>query len=428
VRWTRRDYGIYPFTPAFDEGTRIRLETLHAAVGWQHQFSEEAGVRITAIHSREHYDTLEADFLSPDLEGFQAQRSQRSELEVDLHWKPNSRLDGLLGYRLLHIHDLRNRVRFEIPGVILLFDSEERLADYTVHDLFAEAGWQIEEHWRLVAGARLTRLPSAYSSVLIDPARGTSTSASLEVEDRLDVNGRVALLWSPVPEQVVKLIWGTASQDSGDASFAEPERIQTVELNSTWSAADWLLSIGLFQNRISKIARTIQRLDGIDYVSGDDNSGRWRAHGLELIVEARPLPRLDLAASLTWQQTEDRRSNIAPGYAPELLAKLRAGWRQGAFTYAAYAHYVAAMEADWDFVRGPVQGEVERIGVRVPAYWNLGLNLRWDPPGAGPFASFNVANLLDEEIRYPAIEVTDTLDRGLIGTGRTVTLSVGYRF
>jgi len=46
-------------------------------------------------------------------------------------------------------------------------------------------------------------------------------------------------------------------------------------------------------------------------------------------------------------------------------------------TYAAYAHYVDAMEADWDFVATTEQGVVRRIGERVPAYWNVGLNLRW---------------------------------------------------
>lgn len=96
-------------------------------------------------------------------------------------------------------------------------------------------------------------------------------------------------------------------------------------------------------------------------------------------------------------------------------------------TYAAYAHYVAAMKADWDFVVGNEEGVVERIGEKVPGYWNLGLNLRWDPKGAGPYANLNVSNLLDAEIRYPANELTD-FARGLIGPGRVITATVGWEF
>ena len=96
-------------------------------------------------------------------------------------------------------------------------------------------------------------------------------------------------------------------------------------------------------------------------------------------------------------------------------------------TYAAYAHYVDAMEADWDFVAGTEQGVVQRIGERVPAYWNVGLNLRWDPAGPGPYANLNVSNLLDEEIRYPANELTD-FRRGLIAPGRVVMGTVGWTF
>jgi hypothetical protein len=65
LRWTRRDYGIYAFTPAFDDGTRIRLDTWHASLGWAHRFSDRLGLRVTGTHSQEHYDVYQADFCSP---------------------------------------------------------------------------------------------------------------------------------------------------------------------------------------------------------------------------------------------------------------------------------------------------------------------------------------------------------------------------
>jgi outer membrane receptor protein involved in Fe transport len=74
-----------------------------------------------------------------------------------------------------------------------------------------------------------------------------------------------------------------------------------------------------------------------------------------------------------------------------------------------------------------VQGVARRIGKPVPAYWNLGLNLRWDPDGDGSYANLNLSNLLDTEIRYPANELTD-FERGLIGPGRIMTATVGWEF
>jgi hypothetical protein len=85
------------------------------------------------------------------------------------------------------------------------------------------------------------------------------------------------------------------------------------------------------------------------------------------------------------------------------------------------------MDADWDFVAGPERGVVRRIGAPAPAYWDLGLNLRWAPRDQGPYAALHVSNLLDAETRYPANELAD-LERGLIGPGRVITATVGWAF
>jgi len=428
LRWSRRDYGIYASTPAFDDGTRIRLDTWHASLGWAHRFSDSLGLRVTGIHSQEIYDVYQMDFLFDDLDGGQDQQARRWELELDLHWRPNRRIDALLGYRFVLLDQVRNRV-----GLMPLVDATDWLDDYRVHDLFAETGWQLHPRLRLVAGARLTRLPDHYRFERNDRGAAERTLTTLEIDDRNQLNGRVALLWSPSETQMVKLIWGTASQDAGDSAFAELQQIETLELNTTLTRGRWMLSASLFQNRIDNIARTIQVLDTTtgDYRPVDDNSGRWRTRGLELIADARPLPALGLAASLTWQQTEDLASHIDPGYSPDLLAKLRADYRHGPFVYAAYAHYVDGMDADWDFVAAPELGVTRRIGERVPGHWDIGLNLRWDQGSSvdapGPYAALNVSNLLDTENRYPANELTG-LERGLIGPGRTITLTVGYGF
>lgn len=228
---------------------------------------------------------------------------------------------------------------------------------------------------------------------------------------------------------MVTLTWGTAAQDNDQLRFGEPEYIETTELSYVQTQPTWTLSASLFNNRISNIVRVIQYIDeetGL-YRSIDDNSGEWVTKGLELIGELRPFSGLNLAASVTWQDTDDRETGIEPGYSPSLLVKLKADYTQGPMTYAAFAHYVDDMQADWNFVDGPAEEVTERIGDPVDAYWNLGMNLRYQHPGSGLYANLNVSNLLDEEIRYPANELVD-FSHGLIGPGRTITATIGWEF
>jgi len=422
VRYNRRDYGLYGFTPPFDEGTRARLDTLHASLGYARPLSDDLGLRITGIYSQERYDAYQLDFLLPEVGGDQEQESRRWELEADLHWRPTASVDAIAGYRLLHVDGVENQV--DLPP---LLDTRIQLEPVTTHDLFAQASWRVVPPLRLIGGVRLTLLPDEYRSTGRQPAAAAAQREVSRVEDTTQVNGQVGALWTPTQDQVLKLTWGTASQDSDQFNLPEPERIETLEASYTLTRPSWMVSAALFQNELSQLVRTIQRFDASTgaYLTVDDNSGRWRSRGLELIGEARPLPGLQLSASLTWQQTDDRENDIDPGYSPDLLAKLRASWVSGPMTYAAYAHYVDAMDADWDFVAGAEQGVVRRIGERVPGYWNVGLNLRWNPIGPGPYANLNVSNLLDEEIRHPANELTD-FARGLIGPGRVVTATIGW--
>lgn len=424
LRLNRRDYGIYAFSPAFDQGTRVQLDTLHGALGYAHRFSDDLGLRVTGIYSAEHYDAYRVDFLSPEVAGEQRQHSRRAELELDLHWRPSPSLDMLAGYRLLRLDGVANRA-----VIRPLVDVLVQLDPVTSHDLFAQASWQIAAPLRLIGGLRLSLQPDRYRLARLDRMGQRVPREEAAVDDTRPLNGQLAALWSPRPDQVLKLIWGTASQDSDQFNLPEAERIATLEANYTLTRPRWMFSASLFQNRLSQLVRTIQRVDPAtgQYLTEDDNTGRWRTRGLELIAEAQPLPDLHLGASLTWQQTADLDSPLDPGYSPALLATFKADWRQGPLTIAAFGHYVDGMAAGWDFVAGPVAGVVRRIGESVPGRWDLGLNLRWAPAATGPYAALHVTNLLNAEIRYPANELTDFV-QGLIGPGRLVAMTLGYAF
>lgn len=424
LRYTQKDYGFYAFTPGFDDGNRQRLTTWHAALDWEHAFSETLGLRASLIGSEESADIDTVDFLSPSLDGLQSQRSRRWDTELDLLWNPHPTLDLLAGYRFRWVDGLEN-----LAAIDTLLNTTNRVEDLGLHDLFAELGWNAGRRLRLIGGLRLSRLPESYRYTSEDRLDDTLTEHEIPVEDRHLLTGRVAALWSLDRHQVLKLIWGTAAQDSDQIQFSAPERIATTELVYVRTRPTWTLSASLFRNRISNIVRTIQVIDtrSNSYRSIDDNSGEWLTHGLELTGEWRPTPAFGLDLSVTWQDTEDRRTGIEPGYSPHLLFKLKTDYRHGPLTYALFAHYVGPMESDWSFVDGATAGVVERIGERVDGYWNLGANLRYRHPLNGLRLDLHVSNLLDSEIRYPANELTD-FTRGLIGPGRVVTLTLGWEF
>jgi len=145
----------------------------------------------------------------------------------------------------------------------------------TTHDLFAQASWRVVEPLRLIGGVRLTLLPDEYRSTRRQPAAAAAQREVSRVEDTTQVNGQVGALWTPTQDQVLKLIWGTASQDSDQFNLPEPERIETLEASYTLIRPHWIFSAAVFQNDLSQLVRTIQRFDGVtgSYRTVDDNSG-----------------------------------------------------------------------------------------------------------------------------------------------------------
>jgi outer membrane receptor protein involved in Fe transport len=424
ARWTRRHAGFYVLTPSFDDGNRGYITDWSAAVGWERALSDTLGLRARVQGNGRDIDVDELDFLTPELDGRQESAFRRWETELNLLWKPTPELDLLAGYRYQQFQDIGNRL-VALP----VADVTEAVSDFGSHDLFADLAWDASERLRLTGGVRWSLPTGVYRYRLENRSAGTRIDETRDKDERNLVTGRVAALWSLDQGQVLKAIWGTSARDNEDFRFIEPERIETAELVYVQTRPRWGLTASLFQNQVSNLLRFIQRVDpdtGL-FEPETQTDGEWRTRGLELIGELRPRPDLNLSAGLTLQRTEDRETDLEPGYSPRLLGYLKADYRRGPLTYAAYARYVGGLEADYTEVEGPDSVTVERLGERVDGEWDLGLNLRYRHPGTGLYANLNVSNLLDAEIRYPAKDLAD-FERGLIGPGRVVTVTLGWAF
>jgi len=136
LRYTEKDYGVYLFTPSFEDGNQPRLTTWHAALGWEHAIAENLGLRASAVASEERVELSDFDVISPTIDGSQRMRYRRWDLELDLVWDPQPNLNLLAGYRFRQVEDIKNAAA--LPPLV---DQTNRVGNFATNDLFTELAW-----------------------------------------------------------------------------------------------------------------------------------------------------------------------------------------------------------------------------------------------------------------------------------------------
>jgi outer membrane receptor protein involved in Fe transport len=220
IRYGERDYGFYLFSPAFEEGNQADLTTWHAALSWEHRFADNLALRVSGVHSDEEVDVDAFDFLMAELDGFQYQGARRTDLELNLFYDPLPDLNLLAGYRFRVLSNIENRAQVS-PGII---DYWRQVDDLSLHDLFAEVGWNASEPLRLVGGLRLSRLPDSYDYTDTDYLTGEESRGSTVPDDRNLLTGRIAALWSLDSHRVIKLIGGPRPRITTISTSPNPKR------------------------------------------------------------------------------------------------------------------------------------------------------------------------------------------------------------
>jgi outer membrane receptor protein involved in Fe transport len=90
--------------------------------------------------------------------------------------------------------------------------------------------------------------------------------------------------------------------------------------------------------------------------------------------------------------------------------------------YSLNLNYIDEMEAGYR----TIGSTAERIGEKVDDYFLVGANIRY-APDPNLYIDLKAENLFDEIYHYPANEVA-SMEKGLIGMGRVILLTVGYKF
>lgn len=426
LKYQRLDQVTSPITVPLADNT-MDISTWQGSVQYQQPLSDRWLSSSTLIASQEKNNFSDLRFLSPDLRGFQNQSSERYEFEQTLTYTD---LDStwLLGYRALQIQNVNNDVELRINDLVLV-DGDSQLDTHRTQEAFIQWQAQLNEHWRLIAGGRYSRLPSQYRAVIERDKLGTTDIEQTPVPDRNQYNYNLALLYQWSDKHGIKLLHGTATQDNDDLLLAQPESIRLSELVYTYQSEHWYLQPSLYYSRTKDILRRGTAATSNSLDANNSNASQWQSQGVELYVQYRPIEQWRLAGSVNLQSTKDQVGPETPGYSPRQLWKLETDYRYQKHTYAVYAHFVGSRHSDWRFLDLDNDGQpdaTERVGERVDSYWNLNANWRYALSSAAHL-NLNISNLLDEEYRYASNNHSD-LDKGLIAVGRQVTLGFEIEF
>lgn len=419
LRYSDMRYGFWVFTPGFEDGTLLDLDSFHGALRYEPRLADHTSLSVSAVYSQETYD-FESDFVIPDAGGWQSQGAKRLEGEVLLDHAPEGPVSAVLGYRYQQLFDIRNEL--SLPEVNYFADIVSD--DVITHDVFGQLVYEPRTDLDLVAGVRMSRT-GAYDYRGDLAGVPTPNTGSYDAETVL--TPRVAAVWQPASGHWLKMMYGQSTQDNRELTVADREEIRTLELNHLVSRPTWTVSTSVYFNHIQQIARRTARRDpgsGAILIQVD-NSGEWDTHGVESIVTLRPDPRVELRLSGAWQHSEDSEAGGAKlGYSPEWQARLQAVYRDRGWTVATTVAFTDEMLSDYIWDRD--RQHVVRLGDAVDSHVVVGMNLRREL-ASGLFANLHASNLFDADVRYPASELADFV-RGAPGLGRRISLSVGWDY
>ena len=114
--------------------------------------------------------------------------------------------------------------------------------------------------------------------------------------------------------------------------------------------------------------------------------------------------------------------NVDFAFSPSLLTYVKASYKiKDILKLGVKARYIGEMEAEWN------PGTQTRYGEKASSYVVLDVNVHANIY-KGFYSSLLVSNLLDEEIRYGSNQNSTWTDLGMLGFGRRLKFTLGYKF
>jgi outer membrane receptor protein involved in Fe transport len=216
-----------------------------------------------------------------------------------------------------------------------------------------------------------------------------------------------------------------------------PQTIATTELNYSGIPINNInYSLSMFYNRLDKLInrRTTSSASG-SIITENNNTGKMETIGGELQVIFKPVDKLMLDVSMSYQKTTNKIFDIDAAYSPKVLAYLKVIYnirKDIIFGFSSY--YVGNMESEWDEAPvDPKNGNFTpkgRLYKTTPAYLNLGANLRFNNIlNTGFYFSVHADNILNTDIYYPPTTLNISyLPKGTLDNGIQLNATLGLKF
>ena len=185
----------------------------------------------------------------------------------------------------------------------------------------------------------------------------------------------------------------------------------------------------IFNNQLENMLTDVLFLDSGGISNQVSTSGKISTIGIEIIIKKEFTSQLESEIGFTIQDSTDESSNvdIDASYSPDALIHFKSSYTAGKTIYAVQGRFVDSMLTFLNRTNTDPQGTY--IGDEVDDYMVWDFNIRFNDIVSNMYASINIQNMFDEEIRYPNnLENTEFLAKGSIGPDRAVMGSIGWNF
>ena len=349
IRYQHSQYSFYPALPPTINGdNELDLNSTQIALAYEFKPAPTWRSHSIVMYGKDRYDIDKFYFLSTVLNGFQRQHSNHFEFEQNVEYLRSENNSLLMGYRYSAEKNVQNEAEVDINGSYII-DFNTQTRDVNSQDAFVQYNGRVGQRTNIVLGARYSRLPNGHLRTTIGDKTASYERSFTLTEDRNQWNYRFALQYDLNVNNQLKFLFGTASQQPKNSRITDPESIHTMELVHVFASNRWLLQQSFYQNEIDNIVRRALMFDATTtmFVDVTVNDGEWDTLGYEVSGEYRINDSWRVAASGSWQTTDDLNSNLDVGYSPEQLVKLKTDYRLRRHTFALSTHYVSSRYADW---------------------------------------------------------------------------------
>ena len=426
------------YTPPVANGSDNPRHTIKLGMMYEKQWSDTLTTQARLYYT-DYRLYSDMELVRPGYLAVDDVSTKQFHAETNIFWQPSEKLKLAAGLTYDYLAHYSASTDSPLAGFFHTTDTTPNEKPQA-WDAFAQTTYSVTDSLKLIAGLRFHQTLSYHAQRTNAFGLPNQTIVTGQyAEDDIRVIPRLAGLWRLNERHLFKLLYGESIVDiatqQNTNQFAKNlpaltlENINTTELAYIGSFQKVGVTASLFRNQLDNlIVRTnVINLGAVDskrYMMVMNNSGKMRTYGAELTVQLRPSESWQLELSGTYQKTRDKKLDMPAAYSPNFLGYAKAAYQISPNqTIAAMGRYVGSMMPLYD------ESTQKRLGNTVDGYTVLDVNYRRNNVFTkGLFIDLRVANLLNEEIRYPVFSNNSWATLGTVGEDRTFLVTVGMKF